>query len=157
MAKFCVNCGNEIANGMVFCSGCGAKVEATENTVTKVETNVAQVTTVKEAKEQNVLSPPSKISSMESSRLLIFSSSWRNTHMADKNIRPFYGSLSHPRLPVKSAPSAPVQLMYGTFHHQREKRAHCRAERVQQHVLRHARPARRRQLVQLVQHRNDSA
>ena len=69
MSKFCVNCGNEIANGMAFCSGCSAKVETTENTVTKVETNVAQVTTVKEAKEQNVLSPPSKTSSIESSNI----------------------------------------------------------------------------------------
>ena len=69
MSKFCVNCGNEIANGMAFCSGCGAKVETTENTVTKVETNVAQVTTVKEAKEQKVLSPPSKTPSIESSNI----------------------------------------------------------------------------------------
>ena len=46
MSKFCVNCGNEIANGMAFCSGCGAKVETTENTVTKSHTICTFITTI---------------------------------------------------------------------------------------------------------------
>lgn len=66
MSKFCVNCGNEIANGMAFCSGCGAKTENITQP-NNIEQNAKQITTVKETKEQNILSPPSKTQSVENS------------------------------------------------------------------------------------------